>query len=118
MNSNFSRIGYITPPSVTKKKAFVQLQNAPSSRKGQSTLDTSPEQKALCFYDNKGELLEDTKFSQSLFNQLLNECQPSTTHICETSSIKELRPDDAITIVMDFMKSFNARSEDISSLFV
>ena len=68
-------------PSVTKKKAFVLLLNAPSSRKGQSTLDTSPEQKPLSFYDSKVGQFENTKFSQSLFHRLLNECETPTTPI-------------------------------------
>ena len=74
MNSNIAHIGYITPQSVAKKKVFSQLQNALSSRKGQSTLDTSSDQK-ISFDDKlKGEQLEGTKFSLSQFNHLLNEC--------------------------------------------
>ena len=89
MNSNIAHIGYITPQSVAKKKVFAQLQNALSSRKEQSTLDTSSDQKNRFDDKLKGEQLEGTKFLQSLFNYLLNECDAPTTLLTETNYIRE-----------------------------
>jgi hypothetical protein len=120
---NFTHIGYTTPPSVTKKKAFIQLQNAPSSRKGQSTLDTSPDKvianECAFQFNQEKELDDDTKFSQALFNKLLNDCESTSGAITvEPTQFKKIEHADAEKAVANLMNLFNLRHETILSVFV
>ena len=112
-------LAFSTPPSVTKKKTFVQLQCAPSSRKGQSTLDTSPDKKIAYFEENCCEKPADSEFSQELFKKLLNECEifPKET-IKEQIILKEMPSKTLSDSVMDFAALFNARDKKIFELFV
>ena len=124
MNSiNITRVGYSTPPSVAKKKALVLLQNAPSSRKGQSTLDTSPEkiiitQEMPIYKDIKGEE-DQTKFSQTLFNKLLNDCE-ETSNIAPIESNKQMpmQKNEAEKSIHDLMSMYNQREDNILLAFV
>ena len=118
MNSH-EQAGYSTPPSITKKKVFIQLQCAPSSRKGQSTLDTSTDKKIACCEENCYEKPADSEFSQELFKKLLNECDiPLKESIKEHSTLKEIPYKTLSNRSIEFVALFNARDKKILELFV
>jgi predicted house-cleaning noncanonical NTP pyrophosphatase (MazG superfamily) len=111
--------GYMTPPSETKKKTLILLQNAPSSRKGQSTLDTSPEIKPKCFEDDLStQPPKDSEFSQALFKKLLNECDTKITDSNETNTVEGITTKTLLDVAAKFANMFNSRDKAICELFV
>ena len=111
--------GYMTPPSETKKKTLVLLQNAPSSRKGQSTLDTSPDKKTRCFEDDlMAQPPKESEFSQALFKKLLNDCDIKLPEVKETKIVEGITNKTIIDIATEFANLFNSRDQAIVELFV
>lgn len=111
--------GYMTPPSETKKKTLVLLQNAPSSRKGQSTIDTSPDIKTKCFEEDLfTQPPKDSEFSQALFKKLLNDCELKPTDDKETKTTEGINSKTIIEKATEFANLYNSRDQAIFELFV
>ncbi len=107
---------YLTPPSLSKKKAIDQLQNAPNSRKGQSTLDTSPDKKSKCIEECMPQTKE-PEFQQELFNLLLNECESKPKEPQDTGCTQEIHPQCLSDFAMEFSSLFNSRDKRIIDIF-
>ena len=107
---------YLTPPSLSKKKAIDQLQNAPNSRKGQSTLDTSPDKKSKCIEECMPKTKE-PEFQQELFKLLINECEANPTEKQEMCCAQEIHPQCLSDFAMEFASLFNSRDKRIIDLF-